>query len=99
MKIQHDRMLEILATGGSTPHRFKYVVSQGKNIGQVREYVLYYGAPRPNARAVIAPKSETSGKRRYLQGGLLPFTEFDSGKLLTLFTFNIIEFDGKKVIC
>lgn len=93
--ISYDAMLAKLAQGSSTPHRIKYVIGQGKNIGQVREKVVYYGAPNPKQ----GDSSGTSARRTYLRGGLVPFTDFETGRIETLFTFNIIAFNGKAVKC
>jgi hypothetical protein len=90
-------MLEALAKGGDVPHRVTYIIAQGKHQGDKREYVVTYGAPNPKAITPGVPKAPA--KKRNLQGGLLPFTEFGTRRLLSLFTFNIIMFDGKQVIC
>ena len=89
-------MLAQIAAGSSVPYRIRYVIGQGKNVGEVREKVVYYGTPKPHESRNAAPKS---GGKKYLKGGLIPFTEFESGKLETLFSYNIIYFNGKKVIC
>jgi hypothetical protein len=89
-------MLAKIAEGSSVPHRITYVIAQGKNIGQVREKAVYYGAPTPrNSRTF----SGGNGKRTFVRGGLLPFTDFETGRMETLFTFNIIKFNGKEVRC
>jgi hypothetical protein len=94
--ISYDAMLAQIAAGSSVPYRIRYVIGQGKHVGEIREKVVYYGTPNPLPRSGNAPKSD---KKTYLKGGLIPFTEFESGKLETLFSYNIIYFNGKKVIC
>lgn len=89
-------MLAQIAQGSGVPHRITYVIGQGKNIGQVREKAVYYGAPKPKTGE---PKTGNTGKSTYIHGGLLPFTDFETGRLETLFTYNIIRFNGKEVRC
>lgn len=104
-KIAYNDMLLQLMDGG--PHRITYVVGRGKEAGARRDYVLYYGAPNPGGGSSVQsptsslPSSKGSRKKRktHLRSGNLPFTEFGSRRLLTLFSFNIIKFNGKTVYC
>lgn len=98
--ITYDSMLAMIAKGGPTPFRITYVIGQGKNKGQLREYVAYYGAPNPkdiSPQSGGAPRSEPK-KYSLKAGGNLIFTEFSTRRLLTLFSYNIIHINGKKVI-
>ena len=97
--ITYDSMLAMIAKGGPTPFRITYVIGQGKNKGQLREYVAYYGAPNPKDINPKTPRSGAEPKRYSLKaGGNLIFTEFSTRRLLTLFSYNIIHINGKKVI-
>lgn len=90
-------MLVAIARGGSTPFRVKYVIRQGPNKGHLREYNVYYGAPNPKARTKGGAQT-TAPRKRHIESGNIPFTEFGSGRMLTLFSYNIIMFNGKEVI-
>jgi hypothetical protein len=98
--IPYDQMLASLAEGRDTPHRLVYVVGQGKDIGQLRDLVAYYGAPQPKTVTAYKKAAKPVAERkRHIYSGNVPFTEFGTQRLLTLFTFNIIRFNGKQVIC
>lgn len=99
--IHFDEMLARIAVGGPTPFRIVYVIGQGKNKGQIREYNAWYGAPNPKAiHAATSAQTAEPGTRRklHMESGTLPFTEFSSRRLLTLFVYNILHFNGKQVI-
>ncbi len=96
--IHFDEMLARIAEGGPTPFRIVYVIGQGKNKGQLREYNAWYGAPNPKAKNVGAGSDNTGHRKLHIESGTLPFTEFGARRLLTLFVYNIIHFNGKQVI-
>ena len=96
--INFDEMLARIAAGGPTPFRITYVVRQGKSKGQLREFVAWYGAPNPKTKTINAHEAPKKQRKTLLETANLFFTEFGSGRLLTLFVYNITQFNGKQVI-
>jgi hypothetical protein len=92
-------MLAKIAQGGSEPLRLVYVIGQGKSQGQLREYVVTYGAPNPHKFKTGTTHPTRSPRKRHIDSGNIPFTEFGTQRMLTLFSYNIIKFNGKQVIC
>lgn len=97
--ISKSEMLAAITESGERPFRLRFVKATGKNAGQIREAVCYYGAPNPKDR-----QAPTTGEQRrkprtsHLESNTLPLTEFGKRTLLTPFISHIIYFNGKKVI-
>lgn len=92
-------MLSQIVESGNRPFRLHFVRGTGKNIGQIREALCYYGAPNPKD-----PQAPTDGEKRrkarveFIHSNQIPLTEFGTRQLLTPFISHILTFNGKKVI-
>lgn len=97
--ISKSQMLAEVVESGERPFRIHFVRATGKQAGQIREAVCYYGAPNPKDRqAPTMGEQRRKARTSHLESNTLPLTEFGSRQLLTPFISHIITFNGRKVI-
>jgi hypothetical protein len=97
LPITISQVLAEIAQARDQPFLLEFVKATGKEQGQIRRAMCYYGAPNPKDRQ--APTSGQQGRLRktHLDSGTIPLTEVDSRRLLTPLISHIIGFNGRKV--
>lgn len=92
-------VLGMMANMGDQAFRIEFVKSTGKDQGQIKKTLAYYGAPNPKDRqAPTALQQQGRAPRRaHIDSGTIPLTEFGSRKMLTPRIDHIISFNNHKV--
>jgi hypothetical protein len=98
--ISIHQVLSQMAEGGDKPFEIVYVKSQGRERGDLRRMICYYGAPMRRLSESESGKVRETRKARmtHLESGTIPLTDAQSNELRTPRISHIIEFNSQKVI-
>lgn len=99
--ISYAEALFKIENSGSQPFRLTFVKSTGKDRGDEREAIAYYGAPNPRDRQAglaTPPDPHRKIRKTHRESGTIPLTEAGTHRLLTPRRDHLTALNGQKIM-
>lgn len=93
-----NEVLAEITRAGDQAFQIEFVKATGKEQGELRQALAYYGAPNPKDRQAPTAAQRGRGQRKlYVDAGTIPLTEAGTRRMLTPLISHITGFQGRKV--
>lgn len=91
-------VLSQMSNMGDQAFQIEFIKSTGKEQGEVKRCLCFYGAPNPKDRQAPTALQRGRGPRKlHIESGTIPLTEAGTRRMLTPRIDHIIGFRGQKV--